>query len=492
LRDDELSPKTPTAESLADRRARRWRMALWPLALAVLVPPTCWAVATVSPWLVPLYLLVILGTIYTPGGRPASRLAGSRVIPQSEGASDRAGVTNDVEDSSRTEGDRPLGEADVREEAPPAMAEGVATAPSKVRRGRGRAKGKPKAAPEPTQAAWVRVGPGKFVRVEGPNTISESLADTGTQPANDEDDRPSIPPPEGPIAETEDQSSMLGLCEGTEAGPVSPFEVDAYDGAGSVPPFDPVEVMSAGTDPTINQAEEQPSPDERAERPSPGPLEDKAIIPTPFEGTEAAAIAEPGEPLEIVEEGRWEEDQETREESREFAEAWAEDADPPATVGQEEAPCVIEGGENSVAEAPEESPAALHYPGLCKRSWPSRQGPATPSQRRAYLSRRSAPRARIQMSKSARVAGRSRGFGRSSLPRAPPSRRVGRGGLPTTGRPETSIKMSWGPVKMSGPCVFSGLKTRWRFPSGKIGPEGGATRPPRPSPRSLTASRPAA
>lgn len=142
--------------------------------LGLLTAGTCWAVAALaSIWLVPPYLVLMIVILYAPPGRPrdASGRADSAetdapepALPAGRGSASAASPEPGAGGSSAPAApgaDDPSSGA-----VPP-----PASTPSRKRSGKGRAR---KARPSiPVEAAWVQVGPGKFVRVETPSPASE-------------------------------------------------------------------------------------------------------------------------------------------------------------------------------------------------------------------------------------------------------------------------------------------------------------------------------
>ena len=211
--------------------------------LALLMVGTSWAVASwVSAWLVLPYLL-LMALLLSPStgrqpGEPASEGSDASDHPRSArpagGFDDPDSSTDDLDSSGLPE--------DGSESE-----QGAESKPARARRGKGRVK-KAKAAPEPSEATWVQVAPGKFVRVEA---ADESTGQAGPHsrvgtPA----EVPSTPQPlefeEGePFDRTEDQAEDEAP-QGSESDAwpevpleeVSPLEGPIEDAG---PAFDPVE-----------------------------------------------------------------------------------------------------------------------------------------------------------------------------------------------------------------------------------------------------------
>jgi hypothetical protein len=177
-------PEDPSPDRPATARSR----AVGPstVVLALLMAGTCWAVASwVSAWLVPPYLILMALLLFPSTGRPQG-------VP---GEADR-----DASDPLRPA--QPGEGLDDPDSPPDASApedgseQATSSSPVKGRRGKGRAK-KARPVPGPTEATWVQVAPGKFVRVEAPQGQAEAgphelvgvpveVAATPQMPENDE------------------------------------------------------------------------------------------------------------------------------------------------------------------------------------------------------------------------------------------------------------------------------------------------------------------
>ena len=167
--------------ALADRR--RIRAILVGSGLAGLLGATACAVASVSAWLVPVYLLLVVVILAAPRGPRASSLAsGSRAgstgtdiaEPDRGSGTDRADGTGLPEPRPDAGPDPGLatGEADDPETAYLRL-DPAATAVPKPRRSRARSRKASKPAAEPADGSapvtWVRVGPGQYVRSDAMN-----------------------------------------------------------------------------------------------------------------------------------------------------------------------------------------------------------------------------------------------------------------------------------------------------------------------------------
>ncbi|WZP00832.1 hypothetical protein EP7_002487 [Isosphaeraceae bacterium EP7] len=209
-----------------------------PWALALLVPSTSLAVASVSVWLVPPYLGLMALILFVPGGR-----AGRSGLAGAVGGLEPSGPKQvPAEEASRTAETPGFGRADGPSEAPPGQVQAATetstmtatAAPPKSRRGgsdggnganpgqgrgRGRNKSKTKATPtaEPT---WIQVAPGKFVRAEAGGPIPPPILPTtdpeGAGTADSEGEGPSwgLELDEYADADADVADGLLFPCEG--------------------------------------------------------------------------------------------------------------------------------------------------------------------------------------------------------------------------------------------------------------------------------------
>jgi hypothetical protein len=158
--DQETSPEIPPDPS-SDRPTTARTRGKWTSTalLALLLAGTSWAVASwVAAWLVLPYLILMALLLSPSTGRHQGE-------PGSEGsdASDPTLPARSVEGFG--DFDSPSDASDSSETPEDGSEQAATSKSSKTRRGKGRVK-KAKAVPEPTEATWVQVAPGKFVRVE--------------------------------------------------------------------------------------------------------------------------------------------------------------------------------------------------------------------------------------------------------------------------------------------------------------------------------------
>jgi hypothetical protein len=141
-RPEDLAPDPP---STARTRVNGLSMAM----LALLMAGTSGAVASwVSPWLVPPYLILMAWLLFPSTSRSLGDLDDADRDPSNPLRPAQPG-----EDFDDLDNPADCSESD------------ASSAPSKGRRGKGRVK-KARPLPEPVEATWVQVAPGKFVRVE--------------------------------------------------------------------------------------------------------------------------------------------------------------------------------------------------------------------------------------------------------------------------------------------------------------------------------------
>ena len=169
-------PPGSASGSLVSRRGIR--AVLVGSGLAGLLGATACAVASVSAWLVPVYLLLVVVILTAPRGSRASSPAagsragflGTRIAEPGQGAGEgRADGTGSPEPGpdARQDPDLAAGESD---DAQPShlRLDPAAAAIARPRRSKARTRkaAKPAAelAPEFAPVTWVRVGPGKYVR----------------------------------------------------------------------------------------------------------------------------------------------------------------------------------------------------------------------------------------------------------------------------------------------------------------------------------------
>ena len=144
---------------------------------AVLMCLTTWAVASVSAWMVPLYLALMALIFVTPRNQhqlPVLSKRRANLVSDEEASSDRRlTIVSAGEADILHLADRPVAEAATDESAVDVTGSApdpVGASPVKQLRGRTRTRKTGKSAAETASVlppvAWVRVGPGKFVRAD--------------------------------------------------------------------------------------------------------------------------------------------------------------------------------------------------------------------------------------------------------------------------------------------------------------------------------------
>jgi hypothetical protein len=228
--DQETSPRIPP-DPAPDRptTARTWgKWASTALLLALLLAGTSWAVASwVSPWLVLPYLILMALLLFPSTGRhqgaPGSEGSGSEALDNSRPARRLEGSDDPDFPSETSDSSGPPEDGSESEQA-------ASSKPLKARRGKGRVK-KAKLQPDLiTEATWVQVAPGKFVRVEaaddstgqaGPHSRVGTPVEPPATPQRLEFEGDEAPPEEpspleGPI---EDAGPAFDPVEGPEGDP---------------------------------------------------------------------------------------------------------------------------------------------------------------------------------------------------------------------------------------------------------------------------------
>jgi len=467
---DDPSPDRPTTV----RPRASWASTA---ILALLMVGTSWAVASwVSEWLVPPYLILMALLLFPSTGRPPG-----------DPASDGSDLSESSRPSSTVEGPDDLDSPPDGRDSPGSPEEGsepaTSSKPVKARRGKGRAK-KVKPAPEPTEATWIQVAPGKFVRVEA---ADESQGPAGPHsPVGEPVEVPATPQGwlfEGDAASgrSEDQvddaappgaSSDTGSEDPTE--PTSPIEAPieepeaAFDSIEG-PEVDLTEEVESATSADFEEESEPgESPEDREETAdglAPEAEESQEI----FEATSPDALSEEAveeEPGVDLEEGfsveddstSWAEDPEHdrpvagAEAMTEDPDDWEENiegTDPTETTVDETdfddaGPSEVEAHEIESLESPDldtteplpnPSGGPSRWPGgLVPRAWtpvghaPSRSIPRTTPPGRSPRSRRGVRRPSDPRRFSRRGLARPRQNRRTFPPRSPPGGRIGREG----------------------------------------------------------------
>jgi len=147
---------------------------------------TSLAVATVSPWLVPPYFLLMVWLLYPGRGERESASAcpvESEPVEEPAIAERPEPSAAEIDSRSSAAPDLPVPALSDGSEAQQERSPEPATVKTKRGKGRGRkAKGAATLVEPPADATWIRVGPGKFVRADGPIPAESSLTTPATEP----------------------------------------------------------------------------------------------------------------------------------------------------------------------------------------------------------------------------------------------------------------------------------------------------------------------
>ncbi|MDR3635657.1 MAG: hypothetical protein P4L84_17780 [Isosphaeraceae bacterium] len=241
------------------------------MALGALVLATSLAVASyASVWLVPPYLALMAWLLWPSTDRRARATAAAEA---SDALGSLGAVGPDegfVESSATSWNDATLSEASLDPSAAAEADSALATVALKTKRGRTRArKAKPAPAVEPaTQVTWIRVGPGKFVRVEGAN----AAVNDDVPAAEAERDRADVAPP----LPSSFADAMLDEAEPAPAVQAEP-DADAL--------VEPQETSANEADLEVVSAIEPPPALEEA-LPSDAPAADDVLANTPVEAVD--------------------------------------------------------------------------------------------------------------------------------------------------------------------------------------------------------------
>ncbi|AGA28013.1 hypothetical protein [Singulisphaera acidiphila] len=287
MRHDDHSSSPNLSSTTEPRLGSRVRAWAWPVVLVVLMVLTSLALAfTVSVWLVPPYFILMVW-ILAPAQGPRDHVP-APLAPGSQRVSDDESESL-LEPSELEIGLRSQAETVVLASSPSETAADLdgGNDPDpvmvKTKRGRGRgrkAKGGPVVEPTVAPATWIQVGPGKFVRVEGPSTN----ADTQTEPvlAQSESD-PTSPLPSA-LPASEDVEERVSQELAAEVSPESENRSAIFDAPAArdeftedepitdnVPPSSDGEALLRPSSEEVLLSEEEPVPGELAVEISPEP-----------------------------------------------------------------------------------------------------------------------------------------------------------------------------------------------------------------------------
>ncbi|MHB1560506.1 MAG: hypothetical protein ACYC61_23890, partial [Isosphaeraceae bacterium] len=318
----------------AVERRRIVRVGLAGLGLAGLLGATACAVASVSIWLVPAYLLLVVAILTAPRGPRGSTAApGSLRRPVGIGRShalaepgwvpgadraDEAGSPEPASDAGADPVPPEIAGADADADSQPASLRvdpAESAVPTKPRRSRARSRktAKPAVEPvaEPAPVTWIRVGPGQYVRSDaasqGPTPVpnepvpeTQADADAGIPVA----DVPEVPEPAfATSATTTERFTQTETAEEplTSVDPTLPTPVAAVD---EDPATDPADVPAPVVDPVEDPAPVSAAPamtmtvdvDVTTAGPTVAPLE---VLPIAWEPEEVDARTS-AEPVTVV------------------------------------------------------------------------------------------------------------------------------------------------------------------------------------------------
>ncbi len=278
---------------------RRLRTILAGLGIAALTGLTSWAVASVSIWLVPVYLLLMVVTFAMPRAERApspavdsrAETSGADTDTSGQGAGeDRADGMGEPRPDAEPVPDLTAGES---VEAPTSLPDPAGTANAKPKRTRSRSRKAAKSAVEPVHepgpVTWIRVGPGKFVRAD--SIVQDSLQVPVEEVAPAENPATDLPPS---VADPTDIAAAIHLEMG-EPESAMPTDADpAMDGL--APPVPACEEVAPVADVSTDAPEPATLAPEIACDASPviDALEAVAPIPSP-----TVPFAVPEEPCQI-------------------------------------------------------------------------------------------------------------------------------------------------------------------------------------------------
>ena len=305
----------------ADGRWLRIRTVLVGIGLAALMSLTLWAVSSVSAWLVPVYLALMVLIFTAPRGERAASAGESSAGP--------AGVAVGHDPVA----DRAAGRAEtlLAAEPDPGLAAGEATAASpprpdpaasgtaKPRRSRARGRKAAKLAAEPvpdsSSVTWIRVGPGKFVRadrgVQAPDEAPvEPVADAHPAPGPPADAAPTTAEALADVHPATDEPTHAAPTSEELVADASPVTMtDASEAATSAPTAPSQAPAEPEPDP-LDSPEATPGGEGAAPAPEediPGSVaEEYGIAPSAFgppsldsPSTESRDRGVPGEPVPV-------------------------------------------------------------------------------------------------------------------------------------------------------------------------------------------------
>lgn len=290
-----------TPRSLAGRR--RIGAILVGTGLAGILAATACALASVSPWLVPIYLLFVLAILAAPAGpRAASRLGPFAVRKPRQGLVPAMHRTVEStlppSDWLSAPGESPANLDSPTLDESPETAEPEQKDESSVtrpRRGRGRSRKSARPAVEPTAdpspAAWIRIGPGKFVRADAASQ-APTLSETG-MPVSAEVE--SAAPIDDPLADPGRPVTDTPAMTGDD---VTPPDAVASDVNLVADVHDQAEAFAHDPDRMTRETELAETPEtELADPAAPAPSPEVEVVSEAHPAVEASDLMNVSEPL---------------------------------------------------------------------------------------------------------------------------------------------------------------------------------------------------
>ncbi len=295
MRNDDYNTtsRADEASCVTSPSSRDWTPGRW--GIYALIVATSAAVGSVSWWLLPPYLLLMGWLLFAPSGdtRPiVPEVDATRVAIANDGTGNESPTPNEFPRQA-TENDPP---GDSESSQPSA----TATKTKKTRtKGKGRRRSKTNLPPDPPAASWVRIGPGKYVRVEGESgrTNAEvpgsSNGEVVASPDEQVDDNVPTsqtppdrePPPSQDLSSRLDQNSPDELPDQDELQETIPTEAHAN-----------IEGYSLANSASSDVAGEVPSPE--------GGIEELCGFPSEFTTisvpVESDALIEKADPVLVV------------------------------------------------------------------------------------------------------------------------------------------------------------------------------------------------
>jgi hypothetical protein len=213
-------------------RKRRLNLAWAGVAFVTLVVLTAWVVASVSIWLLPAYVTLLVVIFVVPQGPRRARRGDHRVVRSSQveatlldkGASAEESAAVEQHPGAASEPEQEIGQWAVDSGA--SSPEQASSEAVKPRRGRGRARKAVRTGAEPAldtgTVTWIRVGPGKFVRTDARSHVGDPVpaeeSKVGAEPSAGTDLETVVPSLGAPVVEIDsDARESVQSAENVEA-----------------------------------------------------------------------------------------------------------------------------------------------------------------------------------------------------------------------------------------------------------------------------------